>query len=877
MSRKLQTAQTNFTVGEVDPLIKARIDNKYYYNGAEKMRNVVVFPQGGSRRRPGLGYIDVIRPVVTMIASGSITATAPNGGTAANALDDDVTTVVTTTSDLSTTNPYVILHYDLGAATEVIYADIALFSISAGTDTTGFVVQYSNDDASWSNYAVGGYAIPASTTPVTRRFSSNLPKTITARYWRFVRINSADLSTAKVTVGDFLLWAPTATLSDMRLIDFTFSNTQAYLFSVTDQNIAVYRNDVWQSDIRFLLTTDELNTMNWTQSLDTLISVHEDLAPIKILREGAHNQWQPQFVTFDRKPTHDFGTVSTTGDGTPSATSGSGVTFTSTASSFVASDVGKYIRGNGGFALITAQGGTTATITIIEPYRFTNTNPIGAGDWSIEEDAWSDARGWPRSATFHGGRLWFGGSKTLLQTLWGSKSAQFFDFGSGSGLDDEAIDVTLDTDQVSEIHQIYSGRNLSIFTGAAEFYVPDNLVDPITPSNVRVVRSTSRGIKEGLRVVEVSGAILFIQRFGKALREYLYNDIEQNYSSNNLSLLSSHLIVDPVDMALRKSTSTDEADFVPIVNSDGTLCLLTTLREQNVTAFTLQLTNGLFLRTASVDTEIYFGVERTVNGEQVRYIEKFDNDLLLDCSVTADRPSKDQYTAIAGQTVFAFTQSIMSTDELRVIRYDSVVDEWTQLYAGTDYTASALPGTGSITLMTSCSSGDRVIISYPTSSFSGASHLEGEEVRIVGDDAVKNLTTVSSGSAVLDDEQWEVSAELGLDFPDVTGRGLNEGVWIKDLPVEPQLPEGATAGRKRRVVSVIAKVFETTHFAVNGKTVPFNDLTDDATALEDTVEEFTGDKIIKGMLGWDDYGQVEITQTIPAKLTLLSITKRVAI
>lgn len=883
MSRKIQVAQTNFTAGEIDPLIAGRIDNKYYYTGAEKARNVIALPQGGTRRRPGLRYVDELRPAVSQVTAG-VTATAPNGGTAANANDGDTTTLVTTTTNLSTTNNYVIVNYDLGSAKEIVFVDVMNFYLSAGSEaTSNFKVQYSSDSVSWTDFGTSGFAIPASTTSTTRRFSNNSPKTVTARYWRFVRSGTglADLGTAKANVGDFILWKNDGTLSSYREMNFTYSTTQAYLFVLTDTNIAVYKDSVWQADVRHFFSESQLSTINWTQSLDTIIFVHEDVQTFKVTRQGAHNHWQPSYITFARKPTHNFSNPDTTMTLTPAATSGTGILLTASSTYFTAGMVGQYVRGNGGFALITAQAGTTATVTIIEPYRFTNTNPIGAGDWSVEEDSWSSTWGWPRSVTFHEGRLWFGGSKYLPQTLWGSKSQQFFDFGSGSGLDDEAIEYELATDDVAAIEQIFSGRHLSVFTRSAEFYAPDTLDNPLTPSNFILKRPTSIGIKPGLRVISVSGAILFVQRYGKSIREFLWNDAEQSYGASNLSLLSSHLIVDPVDFGLRKSTSTDEADFCPIINSDGTLCLLTTLRDQSVTAFTLQITNGDFLAQAVVETDMYFIIERTINGTARRYIEKFDEDLLVDCGTDATRPSKNTYTASAGQTVFAFTNSVSSTDQLRVIKKTAATGVWSVLYPTTDYTTSALPGTGNITLLSACAAGDTVVISYPTSAFTGLSPIEGEDARVIGDGAVMNTTTVTSGTATVTGEKWDTYAQAGLDFPDVTGRGLGEQIWIKDMPVEPQLPEGVTASRKRRIVRAIAKLYETTHMRfvrLNRKNDPqFDTETLDPPGISDVPAEFTGDKIGRGLLGWDEFGQIEVTQVIPAKLTLLSLTKRVAI
>jgi hypothetical protein len=49
--------QTNFSSGEIDPLLRARTDLAQYQNGLETAKNVIVQPQGGIRRRDGLKFI----------------------------------------------------------------------------------------------------------------------------------------------------------------------------------------------------------------------------------------------------------------------------------------------------------------------------------------------------------------------------------------------------------------------------------------------------------------------------------------------------------------------------------------------------------------------------------------------------------------------------------------------------------------------------------------------------------------------------------------------------------------------------------------------------------------------------------------------------
>ena len=63
--------QTNFSTGELDPLLRSRVDLAQYNNALAKATNVVVQPQGGIRRRPGLKYMAEL--------PNSSTASAANG------------------------------------------------------------------------------------------------------------------------------------------------------------------------------------------------------------------------------------------------------------------------------------------------------------------------------------------------------------------------------------------------------------------------------------------------------------------------------------------------------------------------------------------------------------------------------------------------------------------------------------------------------------------------------------------------------------------------------------------------------------------------------------------------------------------------------
>src|SRR5690606_37118816 len=100
---------------------------------------------------------------------------------------------------------------------------------------------------------------------------------------------------------------------------------------------------------------------------------------------------------------------------------------------------------------------TVVTVNVIEDLP--DTDPTI--DWF--EQAFSAVRGYPANVAFHQDRLVIGGSRDLPNRLWFSQSGDLFNFDLGEGLDDEAIEFSILSDQVNAIRGIFSGRHLQVF------------------------------------------------------------------------------------------------------------------------------------------------------------------------------------------------------------------------------------------------------------------------------------------------------------------------------------------------------------------------------------------------------------------------------
>lgn len=424
-------------------------------------------------------------------------------------------------------------------------------------------------------------------------------------------------------------------------IEFEFNNIQKYLIVFTVGEFKVYKDDVLQATINSSpissLTADQVQEMKFVQSADTLLLFHKNVQTIKITRTS-HTLWNATYVTYNNIPWFAFSGVTVSEPATwlkADSLSGRDVTFTTGSNVFSSASVGQYLYGKaGGIARITAYVNATHVTCQIE-VDFPSTSQIDAGNWEYEtgyEPVWSSSKGWPSCGTFHQNRLWVANSGERPQTLWGSQVSNFFDFNLDQSNDDDAIDVTIDDNRVNAIRHIVSGRNLQIFTTGGEFYIPTEVGNPITPAKVLITKSTAHGSSNVLPV-PVGGATVFIENAGKVIREFIYNELEQNYGAKNISILSSHLINSPVSSAVRQSTSDSPADYFYVVNSDGTMAVLNIARDQELLAWSLWTTNGTFEEVTVLGQDVYVTVKRTINGSTVRYIEKFNSNHFLDASL----------------------------------------------------------------------------------------------------------------------------------------------------------------------------------------------------------------------------------------------------
>jgi hypothetical protein len=408
-----------------------------------------------------------------------------------------------------------------------------------------------------------------------------------------------------------------------RLIAFEFNTAQTYLLVVTNGKIDVYEGGIYQDTIDAPWSAAQIPQLAWTQSADTLLLTHPDVPPRKLTR-NPDSSWSLTVWEFFadgnvvRQPYFKFAPTNVTL--TPSGTSGT-ITLTASAPVFQAGHQDTRLRIGGKEVEITDfDSPTVVTASVIQTLVGTSATI----DWL--EQAFSPVHGYPATVAFHQDRLVIGGSRDLPNRLWFSRSGDLFNFDLGTGLDDEAIEFSVLSDQVNAIRGMFSGRHLQVFTSGAEWMVTG---DPLTPASVQIRRQTRVGslIERYIPPITVDGATLFIARNKQEIQEFLYTDLEQAYKSTDLALLSRHIISDPVDMDYDQKRR-----LLYLVRSDGKFAALTVFRAEQVTAWTLHDTQGAVKSVSVVGDEVYFLVER---GGEI-FIEELESGFALDSALKGE-------------------------------------------------------------------------------------------------------------------------------------------------------------------------------------------------------------------------------------------------
>ncbi len=325
---------------------------------------------------------------------------------------------------------------------------------------------------------------------------------------------------------------------------------------------------------------------------------------------------------------------------------------------------------NKGVVEITAvTDGNTATATVITALASTDATTT----W--REGYWSDYRGWPKTVAFHQQRLVYGGSDTYPQTLWFGKQDpdDYANFLEGT-LATSSFTAALPGQ--NPIRWLKSQDYLLIGTSGStgKYGEQGESISITSPS----YREQSKIGSEALMAIDASDSILYVERGGRKVREFTYSLAHDKYQSPDLTIYAEDIADSGIkDVAFQSSPD----PTLWCVLNNGDMATMTYQRDHEVVAWTLQITDGDFESVCRIpgltyEDEIWVVVQRTIDSNEVRYVEKFEprdwgsdiNDCwFVDSGLTYDGSEVNDFNGLdhlIGEDVYIYADTLIEPNEV---------------------------------------------------------------------------------------------------------------------------------------------------------------------------------------------------------------------
>lgn len=599
--------QSSWARGELDPRLWARTNFDGFSKAARELKNVLVVPQGGVRRRFGTDFVHELT-VATDKTETRIVFLEFEDTTKYLLLFENLAVRVFENDSLIAT---VVSPYTAAQLPDVKFTQTQDQLISVHKDVPPYVFSLITAPATF------GYVKIKFVHEPTYDFDK-------ADAYAHVRFKVDDITSpvhdedVKLTIDSTPSYPDVKDQIDLNVTTPTWILTDRYIHTGVDLTFSgelVKKGDIIEA---------VGSSPNWEVRADGVNDGSEPAnnAIVKDLSDG-------NFYQFN-------------------STSREWELYGATSFAFTNKYIGGVFTGNEGTMRITLYVSPTELRgTKIEDFK--NSASFSGSLAVLTEPIFNPTHGYPRAAGYFQNRLWLGGTDDLPTGVWGSKpgAANFFNFDDSLGDADNAISVFITTGKSNVVQQLLGARDLFVFTSAGVSTTKDADDTGITPGNVALELQTSNGVSANVESIFLDSQVLFIDSGGKIVHSMSFDVKIEGYDDVDVSILSQHLIKTPVSSAAFKNPSSDNGLYMIIVNEDGSLALFQSLIAEEVKAWTQADTlNGQFRHATGSEDDVYFIVEREINSSTVFYLERLNFDSHSDSTITGT--NSPAATAISG-------------------------------------------------------------------------------------------------------------------------------------------------------------------------------------------------------------------------------------
>lgn len=723
---------TNWSKGELSPLIEGRPDLSAYYEGGKEILNYLLLRQGGLVRRPGTRFVaevkDSTKDTILIPFEFSVDDTFQlefghlyirfyKNGVRIEVLGVPVE-VISPYTDAQLRNIHFTQSADVlflfhrshaqrklsrvsdtsWVLSTILYlpppsfeADVNLNDVLAYNGVTGTVVEFLTTNMGFLNADVGRLIIAGAGRAIIKNF-------ISARQVQADVFDNFDAT--RITVGPGVLSS----------VGIAVTTTADHGLAVGDHVIIASGAQVGQMNRVVTIPTLTTATLDIAFSMDQNGVDWKKMVPVPIGEWALRNSPQTTLDPDKREPV------------------GTQVTLVAGIAAFRSTDVGKFIFIYGGLVKITVFDSSVQVkgelLSVLSGTTVADPPAAPAGSWTLEETSWSIARGFPRTGEFFQGRLAQASTVAQPTTWWLSVSDDFENYAVGSRADD-ALDYTIASRRVNRIEWLADSVDLFFGTAGAELRaVGDRQGEPLGGDKIPLMERLSTQGCAAIQPGILSKRIIFVDRSHRKVLTISFSFEEDSFVPLEVTAVAEHITESTIRLGpIGVRQRLDPQIF--FVRTDGVLIVLTFFPNEKVVGFTRIVTDGTFEavsvipQLAGKSDQVWVIVKRTINGVTKRYVEYFDADAA-------------EFVARAWTS--------LQTDCVKV--YDGAA----------------------ATVMT------------------GLSHLEAKTVDVVADGSFKGTKIVSGGQLTLDDAASKVEIGLHYNSKAVTMRPAIEGAIIEGLP-----------------------------------------------------------------------------------------------
>ena len=827
MAKKIKFVQTNFTAGELDPRMKARIDDPSYEGGCLKLRNAVLTSQGSAFRRPGTLFVDSLSASnVDEVRLESFIFSETQEYLFCFEVGKLTVYEINNTTGATTKVGSSVTTYTLGSSTPTLpitSSNIREFTFAQQGDT--FIICHNTFTPIIIQRAS---ATSFTAKALTFKVSSNNEET----YQPYTKLADSDVTILPSSnIGSITLTASESIFTtEWEGESIQWHGKEILLGTYDNTSNGTVISGTVKDRLEIELGLNPFRSISGTNTVEITLVNHGFAAGDKISLEGFAGE--PGLINRSGlNGTFQIGRIVNDDAFMIQSTT----TTNQTVSPFGFFFTGSYTAA-GGFAVGSGAISGWATYNTdneVAGYTGTsaNTNPNGNGSRdfggasikitgadlppsrSWKEQAFGTRNKFPRAITFHQNRLWFGGTTSQPDALFASQSGDYFNFDVGTGAANDSIQTILASDQLNEINHIVYNKGLSIFTSGGEFVVLQEAGTPLTPTNIQIERITSYGSTR-VSPYMCNGNTFFVQRNGRTIRA-VETSGQNAFVPADISIRSSHLINNPIDSSSFNGSNTRPEEFIYYVNADGTVGVFHTVISESIASWVLwdntDQTPGQngYLKgvksISSVNEHLFWVTQREGLGTQ---IEKFTN----------------------------FDESDITKE--------NYLDDAVAVTVASNQTISGIP-----------------------------SHWHNRTVHVIKDDGSYRGTQTVSATGTLD----PVALNLKYETSEVFDRayiGYSYFLNIETMPVDYAYTGGSLTGGRRRIARVNVETEGSLSMSVNGKEL-FNRTTETGLIQQDP-KRVTGRQDFR-VLGYSKDPTIVIKQTLPNSCGVLQLSSEVTI